>query len=240
LLRVGRWPALALVGLAIGASVASAQQGRGPAPSGSGHDLAMAAPDPPALRSADQHVLTFRYQAGKVELLRWRKVRLAQPRSTARNTGRYALELLSGRTLAERVRFDFPLLGADELAGTAPGFQGPPRFETKAVVTHEVMVPDSPKFARARLVDRATGAMMPIAWPPEAQATANRITDAGVPDVGHEGGAWDGGRPREAGTDAPIGDAALMDVRMWDALVDAPFPVEDARMRVPDAGRMER
>jgi hypothetical protein len=158
----------------------------------------MASPDPPAIRSQDQFVLTFRYEAGKASLTRIRRVHLPQPRTTPRNAGRFALEMLSGPTLAERVRFDFPLLGADELAGKPRQFNAPPRFENKALVTLDVMVPDSSRFARARLIDRATGRVTPIAWPPDLR-----------PDAGADAARGDASDSSPSGSDAAAGgDAA--------------------------------
>ena len=184
----------------------------------------MMAPDPPAIRSSDQFVLTLRYEAGKASVVRVRRVHLAQARATPRNTGRFAIELLSGRTLVERVRFDFPLMGADELAGMPRQYNAPPRFENKAVVSIDVMVPDSPRFSRARLVDRATRKLTPIPWPPDTQTDAGALPEAGA----HDGGAdADGG---EAGADA-VGDAAwpILDAR-------APIPALDGRAPLPRTG----
>jgi len=166
-------------------------------------DIAMNAPDPPAMRSADQYVLRFRYDKGKVSWVGSRRVHLPQPRITPRVTGRWALEMLSGPTLVERVRFDFPGLGADELAGQARPHNAPPAFERKVMVVHDVLIPDSPHFSRARLVDRATGKILNIPWPPvvasadagaEAAAADRSAGDASVPDgqmSGDGGGATD-------------------------------------------------
>jgi hypothetical protein len=195
---------VAAVGVAA-STMALAQHARGPKPAATASaapDVAMRAPDPPAILSADQFVLTLRYEAGKATVERVRKVHLAQPRVTPRNTGRFAIELLSGRTLVERVRFDFPLMGADELAGMPRQYNAPPRFENRAVVSRDVMVPDSPRFSRARLVDRATQRITPIAWPPETESDAGAALEGGM----REGGAAaDGG---EAGLDGGQRDAA--------------------------------
>ena len=124
---------------------------------------------------ADQWVMHFRYQNGQVAWVGSRLVHLPQPRTTPRVTGRWALELLSGPTLVERVRFDFPGLGADELAGQqAARDHSPPRFERRAVVDYQVMVPDSSRFSRARLVDRATGKIMVLPWPARCSARRRR------------------------------------------------------------------
>lgn len=175
-------------------------------------------PDPAPLRQANQWLMTFRYQAGEVKLVRARRVRLPSPRVTPRHMGRYSVELLSGPTLVERLRFDFPLLGADELAGKHRPFNDPPRFERRAVVDYSVMLPDTPKASRARLVDRATGTVTMLPWPPQV------ALDAGAPmqDAGTEA------QPSDAPTDVTTpdrGDAG--------AATDAPVAPEAAPS--PDA-----
>ena len=157
------------------------------------------APDPPPMRTAEQYVLSFRYNAGQVTYLGAQHVTLMQPRTTPRVAGRYALEMLSGPTVLERVRFDFPLLGADELAGRRREYNAPPRFESKALVTYRVLVPDSSRFSHARLVDRATGRLWTLPWPPQD--------------------AWDGGLARDGAQSdggSTIVDGATGSVR-WDA-----------------------
>lgn len=161
----------------------------------------MSRPDPPAIRASDQYVMTFRYNAGKVSLVKVRRVHLPQPRTTPRNAGRFALEMLSGPTLVERVRFDFPLIGADELAGQPRQHNAPPRFETRAVVTYDVMAPDSPRISRARLVDRATARIIPIAWPPDQKADAGADAARIPAEVGSDAG------PQET-ADSTASDAA--------------------------------
>jgi hypothetical protein len=148
------------------------------------------AADPQPLRTSRQWILTFRYRTGHVELIGARQVQLAQPVTTARRIGRYAVELMSGPALVDRVRFDFPLLGADELAGQPRRpYNDPPRFEVKAVVTYQVMVPDSPRVSRARLVDRATSSVMMLPWPPAVE----RVADGGADGSGDA--AWDHASP---------------------------------------------
>jgi hypothetical protein len=214
-----RWATIVVAAAGVAMStVAWAQHGRhakpGAAPSAAAPDVAMRAPDPPAVRSSDQFVLTLKYEGGKATVVKVRKVQLAQPRVTPRNTGRFAIEFLSGHTLVERVRFDFPLMGADELAGMPRQYNAPPRFENRAVVTHDVMVPDSPRFARARLVDRATQRITPIAWPPETDVDAGATA---------QGGRSDGGTAADAGDAAP------------DALQRDAAAARDARGPLPDA-----
>jgi hypothetical protein len=145
------------------------------------------APDPAPIRSATQWLLTFEYHRGKVRLLQSRLVRYRNPITTPRRIGRFAVELLSGPTVVERLRFDFPLLGADELAGQKRPYNAPPHFETKARIVHRVMLPDTPRASRARLVDRATGESFMLPWPP------NQVLPPAPPkpDAGHDTGAGD-------------------------------------------------
>ncbi len=159
------------------------------------------APDPAPLRSASQWVLTFEYERGKVQLKEARLVRFRKEVTTPRRIGRYAVELLSGPTIVERLRFDFPLLGADELAGQHRPYNAPPHFESKATVIHRVMLPDTPRASRARLVDRATGQSFMIPWPP------NQVLPPGKPKPKPDAG--DDAAPRDGAPEAqPEPDAA--------------------------------
>ncbi len=171
------------------------------------------AADPQPLRTSRQWILTFRYRAGKVEFVGARPVQLAQPVTTARRIGRYAVELMSGPALVDRVRFDFPLLGADELAGQSRRpYNDPPRFEVKAVVTYQVMVPDSPRVSRARLVDRATSRVTMLPWPPAAEGAVDggvdgavdAALDHGSPDEGADSSTPVDARPAPDGWPVPI------------------------------------
>ena len=203
----GWWAGWIPLGLGLAVSsmaVAEGGKGSGSAPafgSASARPHVGYAPDPPPIRSASQWLLTFEYQRGKVKLLEARRVQLRQPVTTARRIGRYAVELLSGPTVVERVRFEFPLIGADELAGQHRPYNAPPHFESKATVTHRVLLPDTPRASRARLVDRATGESFMIPWPPgQVVVPPKRIPDAGR-DTGVEASP-------EAGPDGAKPDAA--------------------------------
>jgi hypothetical protein len=178
------------------------------------------APDPPPIRSSEQYVLTFRYNAGQVTYLGAQHATLPQARATPRVAGRYAVELLSGPTVVERVRFDFPLLGADELAGRRREYNAPPRFETRAVVTYRVLVPDSSRFSHARLVDRATGRVWTIAWPPEQGSDAGLARPAAPRDAGDEGWA-----PADGAPGWPRWEAGGWDVEAESTPPDAGVPV---------------
>lgn len=78
--------------------------------------ISSAAPDPTPLRAREQWVFDLKWHHGDVYLLGMHPLALDEPRETPRVMGRFALELYEGRTLLERVRFDFPLLGSDSAA----------------------------------------------------------------------------------------------------------------------------
>ena len=87
--------------------------------------------------------------------------------------GRFALELWIGRELIDRVRFDFPLIAAEE----SPGVTRRPLHDAPSLVPHaiariRVSVPASPRATRLVLVDRATEKMQELPWPPDRQAAA--------------------------------------------------------------------
>jgi hypothetical protein len=78
--------------------------------------------------------------------------------------GRFALELFEGNALIERVRFDFPLLGAPEAldAGLTPA----PSLTQKLRTRIGVVFPATLRGTRLELLDRATGRRWSIPWPP--------------------------------------------------------------------------
>jgi hypothetical protein len=122
-------------------------------------------PDPTPLRQAEQYEYTFRFEHSAVELLGVRPVRYPHPIVTARRVGRFAVELWIGHELVERVRFDFPLLGADD---TKPGprpIAEAPSME-RGSFTATVLVPAAPRARSARLVDRERRTQAELPWPP--------------------------------------------------------------------------
>ncbi|MCA9646314.1 MAG: hypothetical protein KC492_36745, partial [Myxococcales bacterium] len=72
------------------------------------------APDPEPLSLKDQWEYTLHYVGGEVSVERVRKLIYPKPVVTDRRMGRFAIELWIGRELVERVRFDFPMLAAEE------------------------------------------------------------------------------------------------------------------------------
>ncbi len=136
------------------------------------------APDPAPLVTRHQWVVDLRYRSGSLVYGGSRRVDLAQPTPTPRRMGRFALELYVGPQLLERVRFDFPLLGADELGGSPRRWDSAPSFERKLSSQAAVMIPQSERATRATLVDRATGRAWVLPWPLTSPAPA-RIADGG-------------------------------------------------------------
>jgi hypothetical protein len=122
------------------------------------------APDPPPISERRQWLFDLRWDRGDVWLLGARHADMPAPRPTPRTMGRFALELYEGPTLIERVRFDFPLLGAADVAlsdGESP-LSLSPKLRTRV----GVLFPAIPKGNRLELWDRATGARWWLPWPP--------------------------------------------------------------------------
>ena len=125
-----------------------------------------------------QWVFDLRYDRGDVYLLGVHHLELAAAQLTPRAMGRFAVELFEGPTLIERVRFDFPLLGA----GPAPdaGYPAPPSFEAKLRSRIGVMFPATSKGTRLELWDRATNQRWKLPWPPvDTRSSAATTADAG-------------------------------------------------------------
>ena len=71
-----------------------------------------------------------------------------------------------GRELIDRVRFNFPLLGAGDFGEDTTRWDAPPSFERGLSASAAVMIPHSERTTRAMVVVRATGRKWPLAWPP--------------------------------------------------------------------------
>lgn len=150
-------------------------------------------PDPEPLRLARQWRYTLLYDRGKVSVQSVKALRFPHPVVTARNMGRYAIELWIGHELVDRVRFDFPLVAAEvPQRGPRHPINEPPTLAAGAVVTRQVLVPASTRATRAVLVDRATGVRQPLPWPPDHPLPPPGMperspvrADAGASDAGH-------------------------------------------------------
>jgi hypothetical protein len=91
--------------------------------------------------------------------------------------GRFALELYDGLALVERVRFDFPLLGAPDVDSGKDPLGDKIRSRTG------VVFPRVAKGTRLELHDRATGQRWSLPWPPSppTDASADAPSDASDP-----------------------------------------------------------
>lgn len=153
---------------------------------GSSHDAAPARdagtpisrtpPDPPAMAERQQWVFDLRWDRGEVYLLEVHKIDMGEPHVTPRVMGRFALELFEGPTLIERVRFDFPMLGAPEAPDA--GMKTPPRFEPKLRTRIGVLFPATKRGTKLELWDRARDVRMALPWPPREGAAS---PDGGLP-----------------------------------------------------------
>jgi hypothetical protein len=118
-------------------------------------------PDPPPMVERKQWVFDLRWDRGDVWLVGVGARDLGSPQPTPRVLGRFALELFEGPTLIERVRFDFPLLGAPQPdAGSQV-----PSFTRQLRTRIGVLFPATQRGTRFELVDRATGRRWSIPWP---------------------------------------------------------------------------
>ncbi len=122
------------------------------------------APDPPSLTSRMQWVFDLRWSKGEPYLVAVHPLDLGAPQTTPRVMGRFAIELFEGPTLIERVRFDFPMLGAPE---PDAGWGAPPSLTRKLTSRIGVMFPAVERGTRLELWDRATDTRWPLPWPVE-------------------------------------------------------------------------
>jgi hypothetical protein len=134
-------------------------------------------PDPLPLVERGQWVFDLRWERGDVWLLGAHRLELPAPRATPRAMGRFALELFEGRALVERVRFDFPLLGAPDPGDGGRG--APPSLTQKLRTRVGVFFPATDRGRRLELVDRATDKRWSLAWPPEDASDASVPRDGG-------------------------------------------------------------
>ncbi len=170
-------------GLALTVSVARADHA--PVLVYPGHDAAAYArdsgtisripPDPPPLKSRKQWVFDLRWSKGDPYLLAVNPLDLGEPQETPRVMGRFAIELFEGKTLLERVRFDFPMLGPPE---PDAGYGAPPSLTAKLTTRIGVMFPAVDRGTRLELWDRATDRRWPLPWPPGGESAQNAASAA--------------------------------------------------------------
>lgn len=131
-------------------------------------------PDPEPLVERSQWVFDLRWERGDVYLVGVHPLELPAPQATPRVMGRFALELFTGKTLVERVRFDFPLLGAAEPDASLS-------FTPKLKTRIGVVFPATSKGTRLELLDRATGRRWGLPWPPNEPLPVNAADAAPLP-----------------------------------------------------------
>ncbi len=158
-------------------------------PRAQGPDAAAIQPtpaDPPPLSEQGQWVYDLRYDKGELFLVGVHAVQLPAPRATPRAMGRFALELYAGPALLERVRFDFPGLGAYEPptpdGGRQPLHGTSVSFNAKLTTRVGVMLPATSRGTKLVLWDRATDRRWPLPWP--ATEMTSDPPDASAPAVG--------------------------------------------------------
>jgi hypothetical protein len=163
-----------------------------PAPTGSASAMPAApvltpstAPDPTALRMAEQVEYELELNEGKVHVVSVKAVKLPSPIVTARKLGRYAIELRIGPELIERVRFDFPGTAADE--PEIPGkkkLYAPLTLGARAIERVKLLVPQSPRVRQAVLVDRGLNTATALEWPlPEVAKAAPGASASTAPSA---------------------------------------------------------
>ncbi|MFO0569195.1 MAG: hypothetical protein U0263_26285 [Polyangiaceae bacterium] len=147
-------------------------------------------PDPEALREQRHFEYEIVYEQGKVRVASVHAVRFTHAVPAPHKMGRYAIELWIGKELLERVRFDVPLVAAeDPRHKKAHPLHEPPSFASGVVVSMKVLVPASARATRAVLWDRATNERTELPWPPDAPLAPPRTAlpatlDGGVVDAG--------------------------------------------------------
>jgi hypothetical protein len=131
------------------------------------HTLHGDLPDPEPLMERAWWSLPVTYDRGVIRVGQAELICLPRPQPTPRRIGRFAFELWVGRELVDRLRFDFPLLAAEEPpdGGRKPVHETP-RFAPGARVSVTLRLPATERPASARVFDRATGDVIAVTWPP--------------------------------------------------------------------------
>ena len=128
------------------------------------------APDPDPLSVREQWEYALLYEGGNVTVEHVERRTSKKPVSTVRHMGRFALELWIGHELIDRVRFDFPLIAAEDTpTGTRHPLHDAPSLGPHAIARMSVLLPSSPRATRLMLVDRATGKAQEFPWPPDRE-----------------------------------------------------------------------
>lgn len=119
-------------------------------------------PDPEPLVTADQLAYVVRFKGGQLSIESVRPAPQPKAVATPRMMGRYAFELWIGKELIERLRFDFPLLAAEDPSDDPAR----PSLAAGADVRRTLLIPNSLRATHAQIVDRATGSALVVPWPP--------------------------------------------------------------------------
>lgn len=138
-------------------------------------------PDPEPLRQAEQYEYTFEYDSGRARFVAVRALKYQTPVVTQRKMGRFAVELWVGAELVDRVRFDFPLLAAEDPPPAKKRPLDTPPSLTSGVLKATVLVPAAARARRAVLVDRGTLRETELDWPPHFEGTPDAGTAANTP-----------------------------------------------------------
>lgn len=118
-------------------------------------------PDPPAASYSEFIHYELQFSRGEVIVLSVESFRPQNPMMAERRMGRFAFELFVGPELLERVRFDFPLLGATTQTEPDP-------LESGLTSQIQVQIPNVIRATSARVLDRKTRRVVELAWPPIA------------------------------------------------------------------------
>lgn len=203
----------ALLALVVGAAAGGAGAAALAEPPPGGY-----APDPASAATRKQWVFDVLHQRGKTSIVGARAVTLKEPATTARVTGRFAVEFYVGRELLDRVRFNVPLTGDAPEKDPRRPFRRP-TFDESVTARLHVQMADNPRASWVKLVDRLSGAEQRFWWPPDekgrltpmsaapggvvsADAGADAAADAGADagaDAAADAGADAGARPADAG-----------------------------------------
>lgn len=147
-------------------------------------------PDPPALSERAQWFFTVDYDRGTLRVGQPSFKCLDKPEATGRRMGRFAFELWLGHELVERLRFDFPLLATETpRSGPRRPLREVPSFAPGARVSIALRVPASERATTARILDRATGDIVEVPWPPGAPDSAAERQSCGKPRSAARSGA---------------------------------------------------
>lgn len=123
-------------------------------------------PDPPAASYSEFVSYELQFSRGEVSVLSAKSFRPRNAMQAERRMGRFAFELFVGHELLERVRFDFPLLGATTASELDP-------LESGLTTQTTVQLPYVMRATTARILDRKSRRVIEVVWPPQVQEAAS-------------------------------------------------------------------